>query len=105
MLHWSRSSSPRSKTPPKVKTKKEKFDVDVTLAEDAKIRLPIDPDDKDGKKSAKDSKEPDAKLPGRPGSPDDLKKHQTVQVVFGQNKDKPPRLYGVVVLVVKDRLK
>lgn len=106
MPYWSRSSSPRSKTPPKVRSKKEKFEVEVTLAEDAKVRLPIDRDDDDAKKSAKDkdSKDPDAKLPGRAGAPDDLKKYQVVTVSFAATKEKQPRIYGTLVLVVKDRL-
>src|SRR4029077_13719900 len=105
--YWYKSSTIGSRTRPKIKSKKERVDVDVRLAEDAKIRLPIDRDEQDAKKAAKDkdikAKDKDSNLPGKPGAPADLKKYQTVTVTFAQTKEAQPRVYGTLVLVVKDR--
>lgn len=102
MPYWSRSSSPRSRTPPKLKTKKQKFEIEVKLADEARVRLPLDADDEEAKQTKKDEKD---KLPGRPGELGDLKKDQLVLVHFAQTPDKPPLIYGTLVLVLKDKLK
>lgn len=112
MPYWYKSSTIGSRTPPKIKSKKEKVTVDVRLAEDAKVRLPIDRDEEDAKKANKDKdkekdtkpKDKDANLSGKAGAPADLKKYQIVTVTFGQTKEAQPRIYGTLVLVVKERL-
>jgi hypothetical protein len=97
---WYRSNSIRSRIPPRIRTRKEQFDIDVWLAEEPQIRLPLTPDDA----AAGSAKDKSDKLPGKPGTAADLKRGQIVTVTFAHTKEAQPRIYGTVVLVQRDRL-
>jgi hypothetical protein len=91
-----------------VNLKDANTDVDVTLAEDAKIRIPLKPEvDDKGKvkpESLKpDPKDPDRRLGGAKGTEKDLGKGQWVLLDLGATREKPPRILATAVRVVAEK--
>jgi hypothetical protein len=80
-------------------------DLDILLAEDAKVRIPFQPqvDDKGKIKPEsikRDPKDPDRNLPGMKGTPKDLQRKQWVSISLGATRDKPPKYLATLVIVV-----
>jgi len=81
-------------------------DVDITLSEEAKIRIPLKPEIDEQTKRVKpeslrpDPKDPDRKLGGLKGTEKDLVKDHWVVVTLGATREKPPRILGTIVQVV-----
>jgi hypothetical protein len=84
-------------------------DIEVTLAEDVKVRVPFVPerDPKTGRPKSlfpkKDPNDPDRNLPGVKGSIEDLRENQWVVVTLGRTRDKPPQTFATVVVVYGEK--
>jgi hypothetical protein len=90
-----------------VTSKDSHQDIELVLADDVKVRVPLKPeyDDKGKIKPEslkRDPKDPDKNLPGVKGSEKDLKARQWVSVVLGATREKPPKVLATVVIVVAD---
>ena len=91
-----------------VTVKDSHTDVEIMLAEDAKIRTPFKPEYDDKTKKVKpesvkpDPNDPDRKLGGMAGFGKDLQKGQWVAVTLGATRDKPPMVLATVVQVVSE---
>ena len=102
MVDYMRSGGTR------VSMKDSYFDIDMMLAEDAKIRTPFKPEYDDQTKKLKpesvrpDPNDPDRKLGGLKGSEQDLKNRDWVVVTLGTTRDKPPMVLATVVQVVSE---
>lgn len=83
-------------------------DLEITLAEDVKIRVPPRPelDDKGRPKPLKkDPKDPDRNLPGVRGTTSDLQKGVWVSVALAQTREKQPKTLATLVVVVDEGTK
>jgi hypothetical protein len=78
-------------------------DLDVTMIEGVKVRLPIKPElDSKGRLKPppkKDPKDPDRNLPGTKGTVKDLNEGQWITVTLAATKEKQPKLMAVMILV------
>jgi hypothetical protein len=83
-------------------------DIDIMLADEAKVRLPFKPEYDDQTKKLKpesirpDPNDPDRKLCGLKGSEKDLKNRDWVLVTLGTTRDKPPMILATVIQVVSE---
>jgi hypothetical protein len=84
-------------------------DLEITLADEAKVRLPFKPEIDETTKRVKpesirpDRNDPDHKLGGIKGSEKDLKKKQWVVVALGRTADKPPQFKATALAVVAEK--
>jgi hypothetical protein len=83
-------------------------DVDIMLADEAKVRIPFKPEYDEKTKKVKpesvqpDPKDPDRKLGGVAGFGKDLQRGEWVVVTLGSTRDKPPQILATVVQVVSE---
>lgn len=81
-------------------------DLELTLADDVKIRVPLKPefDDKGRPKPPprKDPKDPDRNLPGVRGSTSDLTKGAHLTISVSQTREKQPKTVATLILVTDE---
>jgi hypothetical protein len=93
---------------PNVTVKDSHTDVEISLADDPKVRIPFKPEIDETTKKVKpesvrpDPNDPDRKLGGLAGFGKDLQPKQWVLVTLGATRDNPPQYLATVVQVVSD---
>ena len=84
-------------------------DLEISLVENAKIRIPFKPEMDEKTKRIKpesvrpDPKDPDRRLGGIKGTESDLKEKQWIVVALGATREKPVQFRATALLVVADQ--
>ncbi len=88
---------------PEGKEGKDAADLEITLAGDVKVRVPLKPEfDEKGRPKPppkKDPKDPDRNLPGVKGSTSDLVRGAQVTISVAQTREKQPKTVATLILV------